>query len=89
MKELMGVDTVHILPNWFNMHRDMCIDWVRASPSLIGGPGHIMQIDESLIAKAKPTGNRRARLVDERWVFGGIDTTTSEAFLVEVPQATA
>jgi len=87
--ELLGLDTVHTLPNWFNMHRDLCIDWMRANPPVIGGPGHIVQIDESLISKAKRAVNARARPVAERWVFGGIDTTTSEAFLVEVPQRDA
>ena len=64
--ELLGLDTVHTLLNWFNMHRDLCIDWMRAYPVLIGGPGHVVQIDESLIAKAKLTGNARARPVPER-----------------------
>jgi len=79
-------DTVHTLHNWFNMHCDLCIDWVRANPPLIGGPGHVVQIDESLISKANPTGNRRAQPIAKRWVFRGIDTRISEAFLVEVLQ---
>jgi len=58
--ELLGLDTVHTLPNWFNMHRDLCIDWVRANPPFIGSPGHVMQIVKFLIFNAKPTGSGRA-----------------------------
>ena len=61
--ELLGLDTVHTLPNWFNVHRDLCIDWMRANPPVIGGPGHVVQTDESLISKGYrkrscPTGRR-------------------------------
>ena len=41
----------------------------------IGGPGHIVSIDESLVARRKP-GNPQGRPVPEQWVFGGIDHQT-------------
>ncbi|ESO05732.1 hypothetical protein HELRODRAFT_145689, partial [Helobdella robusta] len=50
----------------------------------IGSPGHIVQINESCISSAKRSRNRNARPVRTRWVFGGIDTQTKDAFLVEV-----
>jgi len=28
----LDVDTKRTLPDWFNMHRDLCIDWMRAHP---------------------------------------------------------
>ena len=66
------------------MLRDLCIDWFDSNPYQIGGPGHIVQIDESLVSSAKRTANGRARPMPERWVFGGIDTTTKDAFILEV-----
>jgi len=83
----LGVGTDHTLPNWFNMYRDLCIDWMRANPVQIGGHGHIVQIDESVVSSAKHA--RKARRVPERWVFGGIDTTTKQSFMVEVARRDA
>jgi len=47
----LDIDTKRTLPDWFNMHRDLCIDWMRAHPKQIGGAGHIMQIDESAVVR--------------------------------------
>jgi len=66
------------------MQRDLCIDWMWAHPKQIGGPGHVVQIDESAVSSAKAAANRRTRQFRQRWVFGGIDKATDEAFLVEV-----
>ena len=41
----------------------------------IGGPGHVVAIDETLIARRK-RGNRQGRPVREQWLFGGIDVQT-------------
>jgi transposase-like protein len=38
-----------------------------------GGPGKIVEIDESLVSKSKPARNGVARPVPERWVFGLFD----------------
>ena len=81
---MLNIDTSHTLPDWFNFHRDLCIDWMTAHPYQIGGPGHIVQIDEMLVSAAKRAANAHARPVRDRWVFGGIDQQTSEAFMLEV-----
>jgi hypothetical protein len=41
---------------------------------MLGWPGHTMQINESLLSKAKHTQNNHARPVQEQWVFGAYDT---------------
>ena len=66
----LDVDTKRTLPNWFNMHQDLCIDWKQANPKQIAGPGHIVQIDESAVSSAKAAANGRARQFRQRWVFG-------------------
>ena len=48
MGSMLNVDTRHTLPDWFNFHRDLCTDWVRANQQPIGGPGHVVQIDFQL-----------------------------------------
>jgi transposase-like protein len=42
--------------------------------SIIGGPGMIVELDESIVSKRK---YNRGRLVREQWVFGGIQRSTS------------
>ena len=86
---LLQLDTGHTLPDWYNMHRDLCTFYVRDNPITIGGPGHVVQIDESVISAPKRTRNGRARPHRQRWIFGGIDQQTKEAFLVEVAQRDA
>jgi hypothetical protein len=44
-----------------------------ANGRMLGGPGHTVQIDESLLAKAKRSRNMHARPVREQWVFGAYD----------------
>lgn len=51
-------------------------------PLLIGGEGHIVQIDESCISKRKY--NRGHRMANQMWLFGGIDTTTKKCFFFDV-----
>ena len=80
----LDINTKRTLPNWFNMHCDLCIDWKQ-----IGGPGHIVQIDESAVSSAKVAANGRARPFRQRWVFGDINKVTDEAFLIEVDRQDA
>jgi len=79
----LDVDTKRTLPDWFNMHRDLCIDWTRAHPKQIGSPGHVVQIDERVVSSEKAAAN------GQHWVFGGIDKATDEAFLAEVDHCNA
>ena len=52
----------------------------------IGGPGHIVEIDESKFGKRKYNAGRR---VDGCWVLGGIDRETRETFFRIVPDRSA
>ena len=53
----------------------------------IGGPGEIVEIDESKFAKRKY--NRGHKVGDKSWVFGGICRRTKEFFAVIVIDKTA
>ena len=57
----------HTIVDWFHYMRDEC-SWKRMSePISLGGPGHIVEIDESLVIKRKY--NRGARREQhQRWV---------------------
>ena len=56
------------------------------TPRSIGGPGIVVEIDESVVAKRK---YNRGHLVPERWVFGGYCPTSAEGFIVMVEQRNA
>ena len=58
-------------------------------PVQIGGPGHVVQIDESVVSTPKRTRIWPARPGRQKWIFGGLDQETKEAFLVEVAQRDA
>jgi len=65
--------------------RDVCSSALLAQPILLGGPGHIVAIDESVVARRKP-GNAQGRPVPAQWVFGGVDLGTGEFFMQLVPR---
>lgn len=67
--------------DWRNFLRDICCEYFIANPVKIGGPGHRVQIDESLFVRRKYNVGRD---VGQQWVFGGIDEDTKESFLIPV-----
>ena len=58
--------------DWLNYNREMCAMFVRNDPDIwqIGGPGIIVQIDESKFGKRK---YNRGHRVEGVWVFGGVE----------------
>ena len=60
------------------------------SPLMLGGPGVIVQIDESLF-RHKPKYHRGRPAAQEVWVFGMVDTSQSPALgvMMTVPDRTA
>lgn len=79
----IGDDTIR---QWYQYCRDICSNYLVNHPFQIGGPGIVVQIDESVIAKRK---YNRGHHVAERWVFGGYDCRRKVGFLEEVEDRTA
>ena len=50
------------------------------TPPLIGGPGQIVEIDESLIGRRK---YNRGKRVKGKWILGGTERGSNDCFLVE------
>ena len=70
-----------VLVDWYNFCRDVCSQYFMDHPVTIGGPGKIVEIDESKFGRRK---YNRGRVVDGHWVFGGVERGTRKAFMVEV-----
>lgn len=71
---------------WYQYCRDICsnrLTFLKEDGYQLGGPGHIVQIDESLLVKRK---YHRGRLLsEEKWVFGLYDTTPRLGVVQFVP----
>ena len=60
----------HTSVDWNNFCREVCCEIVQLDCEKIGGPGRVVEIDESKFGKRK---YHRGRRVDGVWVFGGIE----------------
>ena len=76
----------NIIVDWYNFHRDVCAQYFIDHSIMIGGPGKVVEIDESKFGKRK---YNKGRYVEGHWVFGGIERDSKDAFMVEVPNRTA
>ena len=74
------------LVDWKMFLRDVCAEHFVNHPVRIGGVGRAVEIDESVFTRRK---YNHGRMVREPWVFGGIDTTTKEGFMVPVDRRDA
>lgn len=72
--------------NWTHYIRQLCADSVREEEVIIGGPGIIIEIDETKLGKRK---YHRGHRVDGVWVIAGIERTANKkVFLIEVEDRT-
>ena len=65
--------------DWKNFVRDICGEYFLRHPAVIGGVGHIVEIDESGWTKRK---YNRGRALSTRWVFGSVNRDTDECFVL-------
>ncbi|KAI6648543.1 hypothetical protein LOD99_8023 [Oopsacas minuta] len=76
----------HTITDWKNFLRDLCVEEFLVNSQPIGGPGHIVEIDESKFVHRKYSG---ARMLSGQWVFGGIDRETKDIFMIPVQDRSA
>jgi len=72
--------------DWCCFLRDLCSWDLLNNPVQLGGPGHIVAVDETCVARAKPAANHHARPVPPQWVFGAVDLQTGQFTLEMVPR---
>lgn len=67
--------------DWENFCREICKVVIMKESCKLGGPGKVVQIDESKIGKRK---YHRGHRVDGQWVFGGIEEGSRKCLIVAV-----
>lgn len=78
----LDIGSPSTLVDWFNFCREVCIDILIQDNRKIGGPGHVVETDESKFGKRK---FNKGRPVEGCWVLGGIDRETKDTFFQVVP----
>ena len=71
--DILGFTSQHTKVDYYNFFRDICSHHISTTPGLFqfGGPGVVVQVDESVITKRK---YNRGRVVPEVWILGIYDT---------------
>ncbi|KCZ79656.1 hypothetical protein H312_02962, partial [Anncaliia algerae PRA339] len=71
----------HTIVDWLNLFRDVCLGHLLRNPILIGGPGHIVEIDECQLVRRK---HNLGHIVRSCWILGGYDLETFECFFFKI-----
>ena len=73
--------TTKTVCKWAEKCHQVVYDQLFSHSEKIGGPGVIVEVDESMFGRLKyHRGNR----VDGQWVFGGIEANTGKSFFIPV-----
>lgn len=76
------------ITDYYNYCREVCVAAISSDPSVIGGPGEVVEIDESKFFKRKYNKGRLLSAQKDGWVFGGIQRSNKECFMVRVKDRT-
>ena len=82
----LSIDGEHNVVDWFQFCIDLPVDYFMHNQEQIGGPGHVVEIDESLFARRKYNSGR---LIPGQWIFGCYNQQKKHGFLITVAQRDA
>ncbi|XP_065662708.1 uncharacterized protein LOC136085338 [Hydra vulgaris] len=67
--------------DWNQFCRDIAVTYFLNNRVQLGGPGSIVEIDESLFSRRR---YNRGRIKEDQWIFGAYDIATKEGLLIPV-----
>ena len=80
-EEELGISS-HTTVDWNNFLREVCAQRLLQTPTVVGGNGLHVEIDETIISRRK---NHTGRILPQQWIVGGICRETKEIFMYAVP----
>lgn len=70
------------LIGWTRWIREICTEWLEQNSSMLGGPGVVIEIDESHVGRCE----KGVWGVDKgKWVFGAFERGSKKLFIVSIP----
>lgn len=78
MDHELKIGSGHTAVDWYNFAREICVEILGKNSEKIGGPGEVVEIDESKFGKRK---YHRGKQVEGVWVFGGIERSSKRCFM--------
>lgn len=78
--------SIKTLVDYFNFIREVLIFWAAENSEMIGGIGHIVEIDEAQIGRRK---YNCGGYLEGQWIIGGIDRASKKFFLVAMNDRTS
>lgn len=81
IKKQCDIVSQNVADNWSSFCREVVYDFMVDKKEVLGGPGKIVEIDETKVGKRK---YNRGKHVEGQWVFGGIERGSGKCFMFPV-----
>lgn len=77
IKKNTGIKCNETIVEWLNNCRRICLQYFAKHPTVIGGPGVAVEVDEAVLVKRK---YNRGRAVRAQWIFCAYEVLSKKAF---------
>ncbi|RXG64844.1 hypothetical protein Avbf_11287 [Armadillidium vulgare] len=67
---------------WSNFLREVCFHYIMSYTEPIGGKGKVVEIEEAKIGSRK---YHPGRIIEDNWVFTGVERGSKKTFMISVP----
>ena len=75
-------DVSHVtIKQWFNFLREVCSQHLFRHPTMLGGPGVVVELDESALGRKRKYNRGFVRGSGIKWIFGLLDLSTGQCHI--------